>query len=61
MSEKRKKRRSQRDGYQPTVEGLKGKDGKPFVYTSWRDLKPPKWDTAIVPASTPANGKPSQS
>ncbi len=60
MSKKRKLPREPLVGYQPTVAGLKGKDGKPFDYGSWRDLKPPRWDTAVVPPNTPANGKPSQ-
>jgi hypothetical protein len=60
MSKKRKPPREPLDGYQPTRTGLKGKDGKSLENVSWKDLKMPKWNTAVVPPSAPANGKPSQ-
>lgn len=60
MSEKKKKGRKSRGGYQPTLQGLKGKDGKPFDYSTWKDLKLPKWDTAIVPPKTEISEKPRQ-
>ena len=60
MSDKKKKRSQSQDGYQPTRAGLKGKNGKPLDDLNWKDLKLPKWDTAIVPPSVPANGKPRQ-
>jgi hypothetical protein len=60
MSEKKKLPREPLQGYQPTRAGLKDKNGKSLENVSWRDLKLPKWNTAIVPPGTPANGKPSQ-
>lgn len=35
------------EGYQPSLAGLKGKDGKPLVSLNAKDLKPPKGGTAI--------------
>jgi hypothetical protein len=60
MSKKRKPPREPLDGYQPTRAGLKGKDGKSLENVRWKDLKLPKWNTAVVPPSAPTNGKPSQ-
>jgi hypothetical protein len=60
MSDKKKLPREARQGYQPTRAGLKDKNGNSLENVGWKDLKLPKWDTAIVPPSVPANDKPSQ-
>lgn len=59
MSEKKTKgvERDLLEGYQPTLAGLKGKDGKPLQR---KDLKPPKGGSAIRRPKPPASDKPSQ-
>jgi hypothetical protein len=44
------------EGYQPTLTGLKGKDGQPLQRLDPKKLKPPKGDTAIQPPK-PAGGE----
>ena len=48
------------EGYQPTLAGLKGKDGKPLQSLNAKDLKPPKGGSAIRRPKPPATDKPSQ-
>ena len=59
MSEKNSKgvSRDLLEGYQPTLAGLKGKDGKPLQR---KDLTPPKGGSAIR-RPKPTTDKPSQS
>jgi hypothetical protein len=60
MSEKKNKvveRRALMEGYQPTLAGLKGKNGKPLER---KDLKPPKGGSAIRRPKSLPNDKPPQ-
>ncbi len=48
------------EGYQPTLKGLKDKNGNPITSLDPKKLKPPKGDSAIEPPKVAPGDRPSQ-
>jgi hypothetical protein len=56
----KKKKAGRGKGYQPKLNGLIGKDGKPVLSLDPKDLKPPKGGTSIVRRVGARNENPPQ-